>query len=44
MERLPPELHDSFMARYRERLRVRFPSAPVFYGFRRTLFAAARPA
>ncbi len=44
MERLPAELHDSFMARYRERLRERYPTSPVFYGFRRTIFAAVRPA
>jgi trans-aconitate 2-methyltransferase len=44
MERLPKELHEQFMARFRERLRERFPSAPVFYGFRRTIFAASRPA
>jgi trans-aconitate 2-methyltransferase len=43
-ERLPPELREPFMVRYRERLRSLFPSAPVFYTFRRTLFAATRPA
>jgi trans-aconitate 2-methyltransferase len=43
-ERLPEFLHEPFMARYRERLRALFPSAPVFYTFRRTLFAATRPA
>jgi trans-aconitate 2-methyltransferase len=42
IERLPQELHEPFMARYRERLRARFPPGPVFYGFRRTLFAATR--
>lgn len=40
MERLPEELHDPFMARYRERLWARYPTSPVFYGFRRTIFAA----
>ena len=42
-ERLPQDLHEQFMSRYRERLRARFPSRPVFYGFRRTLFSATRP-
>ncbi len=41
-ERLPDDLREPFMERYRERLRARFPSRPVFYGFRRTLFAATR--
>jgi len=39
-ERLPEALRESFMERYRERLRARWPSKPVFFGFRRTLFAA----
>ena len=42
-ERLPPDLHDPFMARYRARLRARWPTRPVFYGFRRILFAATAP-
>ena len=42
-ERLPQDLREQFMSRYRERLRARFPSRPVFYGFRRTLFSAMRP-
>lgn len=41
-ERLPENLHEPFMARYRERLRSLFPRAPVLYTFRRTLFAASR--
>jgi trans-aconitate 2-methyltransferase len=41
-ERLPESLHDPFMQEYRRRLRERWPSAPVFCGFRRTLFAAMR--
>jgi trans-aconitate 2-methyltransferase len=41
-ERLPEGLHEPFMERYRERLRERFPSSPVFFGFRRTLLAATR--
>jgi trans-aconitate 2-methyltransferase len=43
MERLPERLHEPFVARYRERLRQRFPSSPVFFGFRRILFAATQP-
>ena len=41
-ERLPEALHEPFMERYRERLRARWPSGPVFFGFRRILFAATR--
>jgi trans-aconitate 2-methyltransferase len=40
LERLPESLHEPFMQRYRERLRTLFPALPVFYTFRRTLFAA----
>jgi trans-aconitate 2-methyltransferase len=43
-ERLPDELHEPYMSRYRARLRDRFPERPVFFGFRRTLFVATRPA
>jgi trans-aconitate 2-methyltransferase len=43
MERLPPELQEPFVERYRARLRERFPKRPVFFGFRRTLFAATKP-
>jgi trans-aconitate 2-methyltransferase len=43
MERLPEELHEPFMERYRARLREHFPQSPVFYGFRRILFFASRP-
>ena len=43
-ERLSEELREPFMDRYRERLRARWPSRPVFFGFRRILFAATRPA
>src|ERR1051325_1083836 len=42
-ERLPEELQEPFMQRYRERLRALWPDRPVFYGFKRTLFAATRP-
>ena len=43
-ERLPEQLHEPFMTRYRECLRSLFPSAPVFYTFQRILFAATRSA
>ena len=41
-ERLPASMHNAFMDRYRARLAERWPERPVFYGFRRTLFAASR--
>lgn len=44
LERLPPGMHAAFMARYRERLHAAMPGAPVFYGFRRMLLVARRPA
>ncbi len=43
LERLPAELCEPFMTRYREKLKARFPVSPVFYPFRRTLFVATRP-
>jgi trans-aconitate 2-methyltransferase len=43
LERLPPELHEPFLNRYREKLRARWPGSPIFYGFRRILFAATVP-
>jgi trans-aconitate 2-methyltransferase len=43
-ERLSRELRERFLARYRQKLRERFPGSPVFYPFRRILFAATRPA
>jgi trans-aconitate 2-methyltransferase len=42
MERLGAELREPFMERYRARLREVFPQAPVFYGFRRTLFSGTK--
>lgn len=42
LERLPEQLKEPFMGRYRERLRALHPDGPVFYPFRRTLFAATR--
>jgi trans-aconitate 2-methyltransferase len=41
-ERLPDKLQEAFMERYRERLAALYPSSPVFYTFRRILFAATR--
>lgn len=41
-ERLPEDLRELFMQTYRERLRALYPDGPLFYGFRRTLFAAMR--
>jgi trans-aconitate 2-methyltransferase len=41
-ERLPKELHEPFMKTYRERLRAHWPHGPLFYTFRRILFAATR--
>ncbi len=41
-ERLPAELHEPFLERYRERLRAIWPLGPVFYTFRRILFAATK--
>jgi trans-aconitate 2-methyltransferase len=42
-ERLTDEMRTSFMDEYRHRLREAYPGSPVFYGFRRTLFAATCP-
>lgn len=42
MERLPADLCDLFIGRYRGKLREHFAEQPVFYPFRRTLFAARR--
>ena len=36
------DLRDAFMNAYRERLRETFPGGPIFYPFRRMLFAAHR--
>ncbi len=43
-ERLPAALHQSFLEKYRARLRAMWPTSPVFYPFQRTLFSAIRPA
>jgi trans-aconitate 2-methyltransferase len=42
-ERLGDDFKAQFDAEYRKRLRERFAGSPVFYGFRRILFAAMRP-
>jgi trans-aconitate 2-methyltransferase len=42
IERLPADLREAFMERYRARLRSHYPPGPVFYPFRRTLFSATR--
>lgn len=41
-ERLPEGLKDAFMDEYRKRLNQRWPRGPVFYPFRRTLFAVKK--
>jgi len=41
LERLPDELHDRFLEEYGKRLAERFPGRPVFFGFKRILFAAS---
>jgi trans-aconitate 2-methyltransferase len=43
LERLPLELHEPFLARYRQRLAELFPGSPVYYTFRRILMVASRP-
>ncbi len=43
-ERLSEGMRERFLERYRQGLRERFPDSPVFYAFRRTLFAATSPA
>jgi trans-aconitate 2-methyltransferase len=41
-DRLPAELHEPFLERYRIRLEGRWPAGPVFYTFQRILFSASR--
>lgn len=43
-ERLGTQAYAEYMAVYRARLREAMPESPVFYGFRRILFAATKPA
>lgn len=42
-ERLPRELHEPFVERYRELLRQALPKGPILFTFRRILFAAVKP-
>ena len=42
LERLPEEQRQTFLEAYRDLLRERFPERPVFFGFRRLIFAARR--
>ena len=43
LDRLPAELHENFIEAYRERLLERWPKGPVFFSYRRILFAATHP-
>ncbi len=43
-ERLPKELHEEFLDRYKENLRLLWPTDPVYYTFRRILFTAFKSA
>jgi trans-aconitate 2-methyltransferase len=42
-ERLGPALKEDFLECYRQKLRAAYPPGPVFYPFKRILFAATRP-
>jgi len=42
-ERLPADLRPEFLRLYGEKLREAMPDRPVFFGFKRTLFAGTRP-
>jgi trans-aconitate 2-methyltransferase len=42
LERLPEALREQLVSRYRARLAERWPSGPIFFGFRRILFSASR--
>ncbi len=41
-ERLPKDMVEPFTERFREKLHKNWPDGPVFYGFKRILFAAER--
>jgi trans-aconitate 2-methyltransferase len=43
LDRLPVELHEGFIESYRERLLGKWPSGPIFFPYRRILFAATHP-
>ena len=42
-ERLPDELHEEFVDRYREELRKLYPKSPIFYIYQRIFFSAIKP-
>jgi trans-aconitate 2-methyltransferase len=42
LDRLRKELHESFIAAYRKRLLEKWPKGPIFFPYRRILFAATR--
>lgn len=42
LERLAPPMKPAFVDRFRALLREAYPAQPVFFGFKRTLFAASR--
>lgn len=42
-DRLPKELHESFVGLYRKRLLEKWPEGPVFFPYRRILFAGSHP-
>jgi len=44
LERLSSEQQTAFLEAYTSRLKTHWPGSPVFYGFRRILFAATIPA
>lgn len=41
-ERLPIELHEPFLNRYKEKLRLIWPKSPAYYTFRRIIFVASK--
>lgn len=43
LDHLPMELHEGFIGSYRERLLKKWPKSPVFFPYRRILFAATHP-
>ncbi|HEX3050639.1 MAG TPA: methyltransferase domain-containing protein [Aggregatilineaceae bacterium] len=42
LDRLPDDLHEIFVERYREKLRAQWPTDPVFYAFTRILVSAVK--
>ena len=43
LERLPGELHESFLGALGDKLKEAYPGSPVFYPFNRILFSAGKP-